>query len=202
MSVVTLVSGGLDSSLMALLAKEAGAAQYPLFFDYGQLAAKQEWKACLAVHERFGLPRPVKMDLSGFGRTVPSGLSTQSLRINEDAFLPCRNLVFLVAGGSYAYAKKASAVMIGLLNEAQRIFPDQSAVFLTETEKLLEKALAGVRIRAIAPLMNLTKRDVLRLAEKRGISGTYSCHSGRTTPCGLCVSCKEMENARRAEGDG
>jgi 7-cyano-7-deazaguanine synthase in queuosine biosynthesis len=38
MSIVTLVSGGLDSTLVALLARDEGLEQYPLFVDYGQRA--------------------------------------------------------------------------------------------------------------------------------------------------------------------
>ena len=45
MAIVTLVSGGLDSSLMAVLANENGNKQFPLFINYGQLGFEQEWKA-------------------------------------------------------------------------------------------------------------------------------------------------------------
>lgn len=46
MSIVSLVSGGLDSSLMSVLAKENGNIQYPLFIDYGQLGIQREWESC------------------------------------------------------------------------------------------------------------------------------------------------------------
>ena len=38
MSIVTLVSGGLDSTLVAKLAQEQGLQIFPLFVDYGQRA--------------------------------------------------------------------------------------------------------------------------------------------------------------------
>lgn len=196
MSIVTLASGGLDSTLMTVLARDENLEQYPLFIDYGQLAAAQEWKTCLSVYRKLRLPKPVRMDLGGFGHLIPSGITSRTLRVNEDAFLPGRNLLFLVAGAAYCCAKKANAVMIGLLTDSQRIFPDQSSEFLQQCEKLITLAI-GSKIRVIAPLMNLSKQDVLQLIKKRGIHGTYSCHSGRTKPCGICVSCREIITATK-----
>ena len=42
MSIVTLVSGGLDSTLVAKLAQEEGLRQHPLFIDYGQRSRDRE----------------------------------------------------------------------------------------------------------------------------------------------------------------
>lgn len=194
MSLVTLVSGGLDSTLMALLAQEEGITQYPLFINYGQLSAKREWRACQLLHERFGLPTPAYMDLSGFGRLVSSGLTDRHKRVNEDAFLPGRNLLFLLAAAAYACQVNANAIAIGLLSEDYHIFPDQTATFLSSTEALLLHAV-GREIRVVAPLMRFSKGDVMELARARGIEGTYSCHAGGAKPCGHCVSCQEALNA-------
>jgi 7-cyano-7-deazaguanine synthase len=196
LSLVTLVSGGLDSTLVALMAKEEGVEQRPLFIDYGQVCAKREWEACRSALARLSLPRPKKMDLSGFGRAIPCGLTDRKLRINEDAFLPGRNLLFLLCGAAYAYALNADGVAIGLLSEEYKIFPDQSEVFLRGSSGLLYLAL-GRKIRLVAPLMALSKREVLILAKERGISGTYSCHGGGSKPCGECVSCREALAARQ-----
>ena len=54
MSVVNLVSGGLDSTLIAVMMREEGIEQFPLFIDYGQRAAKREWDTCQEVHSRHG----------------------------------------------------------------------------------------------------------------------------------------------------
>ena len=44
MSFVNLVSGGLDSTLVGVMAKEEGVEHFPLFIDYGQRAARKEWE--------------------------------------------------------------------------------------------------------------------------------------------------------------
>ena len=126
MSLVSLVSGGLDSTLVSVLAQEAGIEQYPLFIDYGQICKDQEWQTCLRVHAKLNLPQPICMNLTGFGQLISSGLTDSSKRVNEDAFLPGRNLLFLLAGCAYAYQVNANAVAIGLLSEEAHLFPDQT----------------------------------------------------------------------------
>lgn len=194
MSLVTLVSGGVDSTLMAVLAKEESIPQFPLFIDYGQICKDEEWKACLAMHSKFGLPRPVIMDLRGYGHLIHSGLTNPAMRINEDAFLPGRNLLLLLAGCGYAYQTKANAVAIGLLSEEFQLFPDQTNKFIDSTQILIGVTM-GREIRIVTPLMKFSKRDVLDMAKEKGVDGTYSCHSGTVPPCGACISCAEIKNA-------
>ena len=200
MSLVALVSGGLDSTLMAVMAREEGITQYPLFIDYGQIFREREWEACCLVHNRLGLPQPKRCDLGGFGSLISSGLTDPAKRVNEDAFLPGRNLLFLLVGAAYAYQVQADAVGIGLLDERSSIYPDQTQAFLDSAQWVVRQALA-TEVCLVAPLMNLTKADVLRLTESKGICGTYSCHSGGAEPCGQCVSCLEVINAKHLGGE-
>jgi len=196
MALVTLVSGGLDSTLMSLLAFEEGIKLYPLFLDYGQLGSSKEWRACQLLHKRYGLPKVTRMDVAGFGRVVPSGITNSRMRVNEDAFLPGRNMLFVLCGAAYACAVDANSVAIGLLNPEDRLFPDQTREFLDQCEVVIEVAM-GRRISILAPLLQLRKRDILAMVKSRGVSGTYSCHAGGDKPCGECVSCLEIAAARK-----
>src|ERR1041385_7573157 len=190
MPLVTLVSGGLDSSVMAVLAQRQTREQFPLFLDYGQLCCEREWRACRRVHQQLGLRIPARMNLSGFGKMVSSGLTSRKKRLNEDAFLPGRNLLFLVAGAGYACEKGADTVCIGLLSEANRLFPDQTIAFLKGAEAILQTVTMR-KLKFVAPLMRFTKAEIVALARKLGVSGTYSCHAGTAKPCGVCLSCME-----------
>lgn len=194
MSIVTLVSGGLDSTLTALLIKEEGVKQYPLFIDYGQICKDAEWKACRSVFSKHDLPEPKKMEIEGFGRLISSGLTDAKARLNEDAFLPGRNLLFLVTGAAYAYQTNSDALAIGLLSEQFHLFPDQTEEFINKAGELISLSL-GKKIKLLAPLMKFSKADVITLAQKRNIEGTYSCHAGVYPPCGKCVSCLEVKNS-------
>lgn len=195
MGIVTLVSGGIDSTLMSLMAYEVDATLFPLFIDYGQLGMDKEWVACQKLHEKFNLPPVTRMDLSGFGQVIPSGLTDSKLRVNEDAFLPGRNLLFLLAGAAHAYRVQANSVAIGLLNPSNRLFPDQTKEFLLDAERTIETAI-GKRIRVLTPLINFSKTDILAMASERGIEQTYSCHSGTEEPCGICIACLEINSAK------
>lgn len=190
MSIVNLVSGGLDSTLVGVLAQEEGIQVYPLFIDYGQRAAQREWESCSLVHERLGLSTPTRVDLSGFGRIIFSGLTSDKKNVKDDAFTPGRNLLFLLIGSAYASQVGASAVAIGLLSERYSLFPDQRSSFIKQTERVVKAAL-GRTVRIVTPLFEFSKADVLKLAKERGIRGTYSCHAGTDPPCGQCISCLE-----------
>lgn len=196
MGIVTLVSGGYDSTLMSLMAQEDGVQVFPLFVDYGQLGATKEWEACKRLHDKHGLPSVTRMDLSGFGKTIPSGITDLRLRINEDAFLPGRNLLFVLAGAAHAFNVQANGVAIGLLDPAQHLFPDQTREFAEACERMIETA-TGRRIRVLTPLIEFSKSDVLAMARLRGLCDTYSCHAGGDTPCGVCVACIEIMNAEK-----
>jgi 7-cyano-7-deazaguanine synthase len=190
-SFVNLVSGGLDSTLIGMMASENQIDHYPLFIDYGQRAARMEWETCKAVHNHLGLPAPTKMDLSGFGRVIASGLTSKQLHVKEDAFTPGRNLMFLLMGSAYAYQLGVSSVAIGLLAEQFSLFPDQRSLFLSKAESAIESAM-GRHIRVLTPLIEFGKADVVRLANAKGVSGTYSCHIGDAQPCGRCIACLEF----------
>lgn len=191
MSLVNLVSGGLDSTLVGVMAKEEGFTVHPLFIDYGQRASQKEWDTCQYVHSQLELPTPTRMDLSGFGRVIHSGLTSVEMDVKEDAFTPGRNLMLLLMGSSYAYQVGASSVSVGLLSERFSLFPDQQSEFIAQAERAIELAL-GRRIQVAMPLVEFSKADVVLLAQKKGITGTYSCHVGNNEPCGRCISCLEF----------
>ena len=192
MSLVILVSGGLDSTLVAHLAKEQGVSQHPLFMDYGQRARDRELEACRRAMAALGLPPPTVADLSGYGRLIRSGLTDPTLRVLEDAFTPGRNLLFLLTAAAHACKLGAEGVSIGLLHEDTHLFPDQTRAFLTEAESLISRVM-GRHVSVIAPLAEFHKRDVVRLARVKGVSGTYSCHLGGEEPCGACIACNEFK---------
>ena len=124
MTVVVLVSGGIDSLVMSKIIVEQREEIIPIFIDYGQLAREREWAACKIVFKESNLATPTKVDLSGFGKLMPTGITDSTKDIREQAFLPGRNLLFLIVASSYAHYKGAKKVAIGLLTEKFHIFPD------------------------------------------------------------------------------
>lgn len=194
LSLVTLVSGGMDSTLIASLCKEEGILQYPIFIDYGQLSSKLEFRAAIKIHKKLELPEPKYFDLRGYGYNIKSGLTDTNLRVNEDAFLPGRNMLFLTIGASYAYQVGAKGITIGFLNEEASIFPDQTKKFVNKANSLIN-FMIGYELKVVTPLIKMSKLDVIKLLRERGLQDTYSCHSGNKNPCGKCISCLEINNS-------
>lgn len=191
MSVVTLLSGGMDSCLMSVLAMEAGVEQRPVFINYGQINFEREILAVRGHINKFGLPECTEVDISGFGSVITSGLTDRGKHIVDEAFLPGRNLLFLLIASSFAVQNNCKSISIGLLREDTAIFPDQTNDFLISAEYTISKAM-GKTIEIVAPLRDFYKKDVIEMANEKGIS-SYSCHMGGEEPCGACISCKEFQ---------
>ena len=149
LSFITLMSGGLDSCLMAVLTKEAGREQKPLFINYGQLNVEREFTSVMNNCRQFSLPEPAIMDLSNFGKVISSGLTDSSLDIVKDAFLPGRNFLFLLTASAFAVQNNCTVISIGLLSEETAIFPDQTDDFLITAENSISKALDETILRGI-----------------------------------------------------
>jgi 7-cyano-7-deazaguanine synthase len=196
MTIVVLVSGGIDSLVMSRIIAEQKEEIIPIFIDYGQLARDKEWAACQSVFQESNLPTPTKVDLSGYGKLISSGITDPRKDIHEQAFLPGRNLLFLIVACSYAHYKGAKKVAIGLLAEKFHLFPDQTGRFIVNTNIAANEALND-DISIVTPLINFTKSEVIELAKhyKLPIEKTYSCHSGKDTYCGKCISCLELMNS-------
>jgi 7-cyano-7-deazaguanine synthase len=195
MKIVALASGGVDSSVMMLLLKKEGHQVLPLFIDYGQLAREKEWLSCKNICRFLGLESH-RIDISGFGKSIPSGITNDKLDIEKNAFLPTRNLLFLTLGAAYAYVHSCDVIAIGLLSNP--IFPDQTNEFVQLAQKCISASL-GVNMKILAPFISLDKRDTLKLARKYELPLNLisSCHSNSEEPCGRCISCKERNAAEK-----
>jgi len=195
MDVVILVSGGIDSIVACKIIQKQEDNVLPIFIDYGQLAAEKEWEACQILLEECGLPEAKKVDISGYGKAFSSALTDKEKDITnkDEAFLPGRNLLFLVIAASYAYSKKTKAIAIGLLSEETHIFPDQTEAFVVNANFAINEAL-GDGYMVLTPLAQFSKNDVMKLAKEYEIpiDKTYSCHSGKEGYCGECIACKEI----------
>jgi 7-cyano-7-deazaguanine synthase len=168
-----LLSGGLDS---ALCLARYGATQ-AIGFDYGQPhAIELGYAARLAGH--YGVPFAVHQ--------LP-----HMPRVNDVVFAG-RNAVLLTVAAAHAQAAGIDSVVIGCnFSDAQR-FPDCRPGFIKAMNAALSEAY-GVRVSA--PLLTMTKAQIVAEAAERGIPESWTCYA--PTPagqqCGECYSCKGLK---------
>ena len=202
---VLLLSGGLDSYTAGAIARADGYDLYALTIRYGQVHAA-EIDAARRVARARGVMRHIELDvpLSKFGGSALVGegeipkdraLDASDIPIT---YVPARNTVFLSLAMAWAEAVGAETIVIGVNALDYSGYPDCRPEFLRAFERLASVAtragVEGQRLRILAPLLDLSKADIIR----RGLSLdvdyglTLSCYDptphGR--PCGRCDSCR------------
>lgn len=201
---VALVSGGLDSMVAGGLAREAGYRLFALTIDYHQrhrveLAAAGRVAAMLGAERHIVLP----LDLSRFGG---SSLTDDAIAVGKAGvepgipatYVPARNTIFLACALGWAEAAGARDLVLGINALDYSGYPDCRPAFIAAFEKLAAQATkagdGGERFTVHAPLVEMTKADIVREAVRLGLDAgaTWSCYDPTPAgaPCGRCDSCR------------
>jgi len=205
---VILLSGGLDSATVLAVAGDMGFRRHAISFDYGQrhvleLEAARRVAAAAGVMEH----RIVRIDLSAAGGFGHSAL-TDSVPVPKDrpasagvpaTYVPARNTIFLSIALGYAETIGAGDIFIGVNAVDYSGYPDCRPEFIRAFQVLANVATAaavqrGQRFTIHAPLLTLTKAQIIRLGLDMGVdySLTHSCYdpSGDGAACGHCDACR------------
>ena len=212
---VVLVSGGLDSATTLAIAAREGFETYALSFEYGQRhrieveAAKRVAAALGAREHRFGT-----IDLRVFGGSalteeiaVPKNREAKAANEIPSTYVPARNTIFLSYALAWCEVLGAEDIFIGANAVDYSGYPDCRPAFLTAFEQLAAVAtkagVEGTRFRIHAPLISLSKADIVRKGAELGVdfSLTHSCYDPTADglACGACDSCRiRLEGFRSA----
>ncbi|HLF16667.1 MAG TPA: 7-cyano-7-deazaguanine synthase QueC [Candidatus Thermoplasmatota archaeon] len=202
---VVLLSGGLDSCTAAAWAKTKGYDLYAISFDYGQrhrreLVSARAVAKALRVQGHKVLKVPVG-ELGGSALTdksiaVPDAPRTGRIGSRIPVtYVPARNTVFLSLALGYAEVVGATAIVIGANALDYSGYPDCRPEYLRAFERMANLATKagaeGRRIRILAPLVRLKKKDIVKKALRLGapVGLTWSCYRGGRRACGTCESC-------------
>ena len=203
---VVLLSGGLDSATCLAVARAEGFACHALSFDYGQRHAP-ELEAARRVARALGAVehKVVRLDLRTFGGSaltddidVPHPGSVEAIgRDIPVTYVPARNTIFLSFGLAWAEVLGAADLFIGANALDYSGYPDCRPEFLEAFERVAnlgtKAGVEGRRFRIHAPLLRLTKAQIIRRGMELGVDYalTLSCYDpdsgGRA--CGHCDSC-------------
>ena len=214
---VVLLSGGLDSATCLAVARARGFEAHALSVDYGQRHRGELGRARkLARALGAASHRVVRVDLAAFGG---SALTDRAIAVPKDrrprarragipvTYVPARNTVLLGLALAWAETLGAGDVFIGVNAVDYSGYPDCRPAFLRAFERLARLAtragVQGRRLRLHAPLLRLSKADIVRLGTRLGVPHalTLSCYDPvRGRACGRCDACllrrRGFEDAR------
>jgi 7-cyano-7-deazaguanine synthase len=204
---VVLLSGGLDSSTTLAIAKREGFAVFALSVRYGQRHAR-EIAAAGRVAQAIGVQehRVVDVDLRAIGGSaltdaidVPKDRGLADMMRGVPAtYVPARNSIFLALALGWAEVLGASEIFFGANVLDYSGYPDCRPEFIEAFEQMANLAtragIEGARFRVHAPLLRMSKREIVVRAGELGLdlALTWSCYDPTAAglACGRCDACQ------------
>lgn len=209
---VVLLSGGMDSAIVAAAARAKGRSLFGLSLRYGQshaveLQCARRQAALVGFERHVVLNLPLDRIASGAlveaGPAETRGVAAQG---QPSTYVSFRNGVFLAAAASWAEALGAEEVWGGWCFTDHAGYPDCTPAFFRAFERAVRAGTwAGRRgrtFRIVAPLGRLSKAASVRLGARLGVdfAQTWTCYrpsapsgrgpSRRPRPCKRCEACR------------
>ena len=204
---VTLLSGGLDSTTTAAIAKSQGFDVYAMTFDYGQ-RHDVEIKSAQLVAEKLGVAEHIitQIDMRAFkGSALTSEIAVPKGRTVDEmgegipvTYVPARNTIFLSFALAWAEALEANDIFIGVNAVDYSGYPDCRPEFIEAFQRMARIATkAGIegtqQLTIHAPLIKITKAEIIKQGLELGVdySLTNSCYDPTDDgkACGQCDAC-------------
>jgi 7-cyano-7-deazaguanine synthase len=204
---VVLLSGGLDSATTLAIARSEGYAPYAMSFRYGQRHARELAAAAAVARAQGALEhRIVDIDLRSFGGSaltgdtaVPKDRSAAEMAGEIPVtYVPARNTIFLSFAVGWAEVLGAADIFLGVNAVDYSGYPDCRPEYVEAFERMANlatrAAVEGRRLSIHAPLMQLSKREIIARGLELGVDYalTFSCYDPAAdgAACGRCDACQ------------
>jgi 7-cyano-7-deazaguanine synthase len=205
---VILLSGGQDSTTVAVQAKSHYEEVHAITIHYGQ-RHEIEVESALAVGEALGVTSHEVVELGNVLRSTSPLVSSNSVDTFEksedvpegvaNTFIPSRNALFLTLASNRAIALGISTIYTGVCECDYSGYPDCRRVFIDSLEDALSLGNFGEKekFKILTPLMSLTKAETVKLAHnllgaeefEKMFELTHTCYQGVKGGCGHCAAC-------------
>lgn len=203
---IILLSGGLDSVVSLAVGKDKYNIELALTFDYGQKSVKNEIEASFNICKFYNIEQKV-IKLDWLKEITHSSLVSEEdlpegLGHAKSVWVPNRNGLFLNIAASFSDGDDYDYIIIGANKEEAETFSDNTQEFIDRINSEFEYSTQK-RPKVVAPLINLNKNDIVRLAleNKVPLNLIYSCYNRTDKHCGVCESCVRLKNALIANND-
>jgi 7-cyano-7-deazaguanine synthase len=200
---IILLSGGLDSTVSAAIAKQRTRPLFALTVDYGQLAAKMEIAAsrriCQSLKIRHKVVKlPFFKEFSKLILLRGKKKNIKRFKKIEDVWVPNRNGLFINIAACFAEYYDAKIIVTGFNQEEAQEFPDNSERFLQAVNRCLGYSTLN-RVVVRSYVLRNTKKEIYKLGVryKAPLDQVYSCYLGGKNMCGKCASCKKLIKASK-----
>lgn len=190
---VVMMSGGLDSTVLAYWLLARGQLVLPLFVNYGQHCASVELETLREVLPANLTASVSSINISDIFRSsssrliVEADLWKQQIAADE-IMLPYRNSLLLTAAAAFASSRGLATVYAAFINSNHALEIDATAQFLESFGKLMSRL---GRVRVELPFRDMSKREVAKIGLSLGvpIARTFSCQVNSRVHCGSCPNC-------------
>lgn len=210
---VVLLSGGLDSATVLAVARSQDYACYCLSLDYHQRhIAELEAARRVATELGAAAHRVVQLDLSVFGGSALTDASIEVPQAPTEGipvtYVPARNTIMLSLALAWAEVLAAKDIFIGVNALDYSGYPDCRGEYVEAFQRMAnlatKAAVEGEPITVHAPLIDLTKAEIVKLGYRHGLDYgmTVSCYQAdeQGRACGQCDSCRLRREGFRAAG--
>lgn len=201
-SAIVLLSGGLDSTVLAHHLKAEGFGLHLLSVHYGQ---RHEREILSAQRVAAVLGAPIKVvDLSVLRGVLSASALTSDAPMPHGHYedesmratvVPNRNAILLSVAFGYAVTMGAQAVGYAAHAGDHAIYPDCRPEFVQAFAAMQAQAVYPPAPELVAPFLEWTKAGIVsRGAELDVPFGiTWSCYEGGDRHCGKCGTCTERK---------
>lgn len=201
MKAVCLLSGGMDSTTLAYVARNQGYDILALHMNYGQRTERKERECARRVADAIGAVDFVEISLDYFTKFGASSLTDMRIPVEEgtagradhpNTYVPFRNANLIAIATSYCESREGDAVFIGVQSGDHVGYPDCTPQFIEAMQRVITIGTqADRKIRLLTPFVSMTKTDILREGLRLGVpyEETWSCYDAEDAACGRCSSC-------------
>jgi 7-cyano-7-deazaguanine synthase len=212
MKAVCLLSGGMDSSTLAYLAKSEGYGILALHLNYGQRTEGKERRCAQTIAKFLEAEEFIEVDVGYFTKFGASSLTDKEIAVEDfdparahlpNTYVPFRNANLLSIATSFAESRGADAIFIGVQSLDYSGYPDCRPQFIQAFQSVIDLGTRDTtRIALKTPFIQMTKTDILRLGFTLGVpyEHTWSCYRNGDVACGTCGSCHFRKEAFAALG--